>query len=143
MRYLFLCLMLFNFLFSANLKRDSNLKVVIDNQNNLMWVDDVMNVKLRLNHEEAELYCEKLNHAGYANWRLPDIEEYGLIVDKKNEKSYINRAFRFNLPDGYWAIKAHWRTLWFYADYMYFVSGTPYYDSRHKKKLFRCVRSMK
>ncbi len=142
MRYLFLCLMLFNFLFSANLKRDSNLKVVIDNQNNLMWVDDVMNVKLRLNHEEAEAYCERLKHAGYANWRLPDIEEYVLIVDKKNEKNYINRAFRFNLPDGYWAIKAHWRTLWFYADYMYFVSGTPYYDSRHKKKLFRCVRSM-
>ncbi len=143
MRYLFLCLMLFNFLFSANLKRDSNLKVVIDTQNNLMWVDDVMNVKLRLNHEDADAYCKKLKHAGYSNWRLPDIEEYILIVNKKNEKTYINRAFRFNLPDGYWAVKAHWRTFWFYADYMYFVSGTPYYDSRHKKKLFRCVRSMK
>ncbi|XPV68311.1 MAG: DUF1566 domain-containing protein [Halarcobacter sp.] len=143
MRYLFLSIIFVSFLFSSNLRRDANLKVVIDNKNNLMWVDDVTNLKLRLSHEKATEYCKELSHAGYSNWRLPDIEEYALIVDKKNEINYINKAFRFNLPDGYWASKAHWRTFWFYADYMYFVSGTPYYDSRHKNKLFRCVRSMK
>lgn len=143
MRYLVLCLLLFNFLLSADLRRDANLKVVIDNKNSLMWVDDMSNVKLRLTHEDATIYCENLKHAGYSNWRLPEIDEYEIIVNKKNQRNYINKAFRFNLPDGYWASKAHWRTLWFYADYMHFVSGTPYYDSRHKKKLFRCVRSMR
>jgi hypothetical protein len=72
---------------------------------------------------------------------LPKIEEYELIVDKKNIKNYINKSFKFNIPDGYWAQKAHWRTLWFYADYMHFISGTAYFDSRHKKKYVRCVRN--
>ena len=84
-----------------------------------MWTDSVSNIKLRKTHEEATEHCESLSFAGYSNWRLPEIEEYELIVDKSNERTYINRAFRFNLPEGYWARKAHWRTLWFYADYMF------------------------
>jgi hypothetical protein len=107
-----------------------------------MWIDNFSNVKNRLNHSDATDYCESLSYAGYDNWRLPTIEEFELIVDKTNERSYINRAFKFNMPVGYWASKAHWRTFWFYADYMFFVSGTPYYDSRHKKKFVRCVRDI-
>lgn len=141
MRYLLLIMLIFSFSFSNSLKRDSSRNVVVDISNKLMWVDNVSNIKQRLTHEEAILYCQNLKYAGYSNWRIPEIEEYELIVDKGNERTYINRAFRFNLPEGYWARVAHWRTFWFYADYMHFVSGTPYYDSRHKTKLFRCVRN--
>ena len=56
-------------------------------------------------------------------------------------KNYVNKAFKYNVPDGYWAFKAHWRTLWFNADYMHFVSGTPYFDNRKKKKYVRCVKN--
>ena len=142
MKILFLLILFFSFLIGNNLKRSASAKVVIDQQNSLMWIDDRTVIDLMLTHEEATKYCEDLNHAGYSNWRLPDIKEFKLIVDKKNERNYINKRFRYNVPDGYWASKAHWRTLWFYADYMYFISGTPYYDSRHKKKYVRCVRSM-
>ncbi len=107
-----------------------------------MWIDNVTVIKLTKTHEDATKYCETLSYSGYDNWRVPEIEEFKLIVDKKNERNYINRAFRFNVPDGYWARKAHWRTFWFYADYMHFVSGTPYYDSRHKTKYVRCVRDI-
>lgn len=141
MRYLVLVILIFSFSFSNTMKRDGTLKVVIDTSTKLMWMDSAINAKLRVTHGDAVDYCEELKFAGYSNWRLPEIEEYESIVDKKNERSYINRAFRFNLAEGYWARKSHWRTLWFYADYMYFVSGTPYYDSRHKMKLFRCVRN--
>lgn len=142
MRYLLLIMLIFSFSFSS-IKRDNSRNVVIDLDSKLMWIDDVSNIKLRLTHEEATAYCETLSFGGYTNWRIPEIEEYETIVDKRNERTYINRSFRFNLPEGYWARKAHWRTLWFYADYMFFVSGTPYYDSRHKTKLFRCVRDIK
>lgn len=140
MRFLLLFLLFVSLSFSANLKRNSSSNVVVDSDNKLMWMDDISNVKVRKIHEEATEYCETLSFAGYTNWRIPKIEEFELIVDKSNERSYINRAFKYNMPVGYWAEKAHWRTFWFYADYMFFVSGTPYYDSRHKMKFVRCVR---
>ena len=142
MRLLILCLVLALSL-SAALKRDGRANVVIDAQNALMWMDDPINMKLLLSHKEAEPYCEELVFAGFDNWRLPHIDEYELIVDKKNETNYINRAFKFNQKDGYWAETAHFRTLWFYADYMHFISGTPYFDSRFKEKFVRCVRDIR
>lgn len=142
MKALLLLIFLFSFLLASDFKRNNSSKVVIDTKNRLMWIDDISVIKTKLNHKEALNYCEKLNHSGYTNWRLPEIEEFILIVDKRNERTYINKKFKFNVPDGYWANKAHWRTFWFYADYMYFISGTPYFDSRHKKKYVRCVRSI-
>ncbi|MFK2822126.1 DUF1566 domain-containing protein [Arcobacter sp. YIC-80] len=129
-------------LLQAQTFRKNSLKVVIDTNTNLMWIDTIDVLKIKKEHEKAIEYCEKLVFAGYSNWRIPTIDEFKTIVNKKNHKNYINYAFKYNVPDGYWAFKAHWRTLWFYADYMHFISGTPYYDSRHKKKYVRCVRSI-
>jgi len=142
-KYLFLFILFISFAFSLELKRDSSLNVVIDTTNGLMWVDDISILKIKKTHQDAQDYCENLVFAGYKNWRLPTINEFKLIVDKNNQKSFINRIFRYNKKDGFWASKAHWRTLWFYADYIYFVSGTPYYDSRHKLKYVRCIRDIK
>ncbi|MCP4971177.1 MAG: DUF1566 domain-containing protein [Arcobacter sp.] len=143
MKYLILTILFVNFLFSNNFQRNSGSKTVLDLELKIIWQDDISVIKIKKNHEEAILYCNELKHAGYINWRLPTLKEYERIVDKKNEKNYINKVFKFNVPDGYWADKAHWRTLWFYADYMHFISGTPYYDSRHKTKYTRCVKDLK
>lgn len=143
MRYFILIISLCAMLNAGSFTRDSQLNIVVDKQHHLVWMDSEANIKLYFTHEEAEIYCEKLLHGTYSDWRLPDIEELELIVDKKNYPKNINRTFRYSLNEGYWAITAHWRTLWFYADYMHFVSGTPYFDSRHKKKLVRCVRTGK
>ncbi|MBS9782333.1 MAG: DUF1566 domain-containing protein [Arcobacter sp.] len=142
MRVLFLIVLFLSFL-DARIYRQNSRQVVVDTKNKLMWIDDESVFKIMKNHEEALKYCEDLKFSSYLDWRLPNIEEYKTIVDKKNEKNYINKAFKFNIPSGYWAFKAHWRTLWFYADYMHFISGTAYFDSRHKKKYVRCVRTIK
>lgn len=143
MKYLVLLLLLITFSFSNTFQRKSTLNIVIDKTNNLMWMDDISVIQNLKIHQDAQTYCDDLKFAGYSNWRLANLKEFAFIVDKKNEKNYINKAFKYNVPDGYWADKAHWRTFWFYADYMHFVSGTPYYDSRHKKKYIRCVRDTK
>lgn len=142
MKYLIVFL-IFVSLLDAKIFRKNNIEVVLDTKNNLMWVDSISVAKVLKTHEDATTYCADLIFAGYSNWRIPEIEEFATIVNKKNYKNYINYAFKYNLPTGYWARKAHWRTLWFYADYMHFVSGTPYYDSRHKTKFVRCVRYLK
>lgn len=139
MKYLVLILIFLSCV-NAKIYRDDVNEVVLDDVARIMWQDDISVRNNTRTHEHAQKYCEELTFAGFSNWRLPTIEEYELIVYKKNTKTNINFAFRNNLRDGYWASKAHWRTLWFYADYMYFVSGTPYYDSRHKIKYVRCVR---
>lgn len=143
MRWLLIFVFLFAFSDALQLKRDRSNNVVIDNENRLMWMDGIENVKLMMSHKEAEPYCEELSYAGYSDWRLPHIDEFELIVDKKNERNYINRKFRYNQKAGYWAETAHFRTFWFYADYMHFISGTPYYDNRDKDKFVRCVRDIK
>jgi len=146
MKNIFICFfLLFGFSFSSslNLNRDNTLGVVIDQKNQLMWVDKLEILKKKMSHQDATKFCENLQFAGYNNWRIPKIEEYLLIVDKTNQRTNTNRAFKYKIKSGFWAKKAHWRTLWFYADYIYFVSGTAYYDSRHKLKYVRCVRDLK
>ncbi len=143
MRVVLALLLFFSFIFAKELTRDSKNQVVIDNQNKLMWIDNEGVIKNLMTHKEALAYCEGLQYVGYANWRVPDIEEYELIVDKTNTKSYINKVFKYNDKYGYWASKAHFRTLWFYADYMNFISGTKYFDNRKVDKYVRCVRDMK
>lgn len=138
MRYIFLVVIFLSIL-DAKIYRDGA-DFVIDDTLKLMWQDTKDNITILKTHDGALEYCDELTLGGYSNWRLPEIEEYETIVYKKNEKTNINFSFRFNLRDEYWARKAHWRTLWFYADYMYFVSGTPYYDNRDKLKYVRCVR---
>ena len=140
MKYLFFLFILYTFV-DARIYRDNSKEIVIDDKAKLMWIDDVSVIKVLKNHEDAEKYCKDLKYKEFTLWRLATIEEFELIVDKKNTKNYVNKAFKYNVPDGYWALKAHWRTLWFYADYMHFISGTAYYDSRHKTKYVRCVRN--
>ena len=137
--FIFLCV---SFVFSQQLTRDSRSKVVKDYANNLMWIDNKSVIEIQMTHKEALSYCENLTHSGYAHWRLPTITEFKTIVDKKR-KSYIKKAFKFNVPTGYWAYKAHFRTFWYYADYMNFVSGTAYFDNRNVNKYVRCVRNIK
>lgn len=141
MRYLIL-LFITTVLFAQDFKRDKSLGVVIDTKRKLMWMDSLENIEVKKTHKDAEPYCEDLVYSSYSNWRLPTIEEFETIVDKSNKRTFINKAFRFNLPLGYWAQKAHFRTFWFYADYMNFVSGTKYYDNRNTLKYIRCVRNI-
>lgn len=142
MKYILIILLFMSFL-HAELRRDKSKNVVIDSVNSLMWEDKESNIKVLLSHQDAQSYCENLKYLAYNNWRLPHIDEYKSIVDKTNEKNYINKVFKYNLKNWYWASTAHFRTLWFYADYMYFISGTSYFDSRFKKKYVRCIRDIK
>lgn len=140
MKYLIVFLSFIYILNAQIYKKNSN--VVVDTKAKLMWVDNVSVIEVLKTHDEAINYCEELKLEGFINWRIPKIEEFKLIVDKNNHKNYINKSFKYNVPDGYWAEESHWRTLWFYADYMHFVSGTAYFDSRHKSKYVRCVRNI-
>lgn len=128
---------------NASLKRDKKKEVVFDYQNKLVWQDSKENLIVMLSQPDATEYCSELMHGGYGDWRIPKAEEYKTIVDKKNKPNHIHKAFRYVINEGYWAEKVHWRTMWTYADYMHFLSGTVYYDTKTKKKHIRCVRNLR
>lgn len=140
MKYLLLVLIFLSQL-DARIYRDNTKQVVLDDVTKLMWIDDISVIKNLMDHYEAEEYCNNLSFLNFSDWRLADIDEFETIVFKKNVRTNVNSAFKYNVPDGYWASTAHWRTLWYNADYMHFVSGTPYYDNRKTKKYVRCVRN--
>eukprot|EP01155_Anaeramoeba_flamelloides_P011017 Anaeramoba_flamelloidesa326989_73.p3 GENE.a326989_73~~a326989_73.p3 ORF type:complete len:143 (+),score=12.51 a326989_73:152-580(+) len=128
---------------NANIKRDHKKQIVYDFTNKLVWQDTKDNIIKMVSQPDAIKYCEELVHAGYSNWRIPHGDDFKTIVDKNNKKNYIKKEFKYIINDGYWAKTVHWRTFWFYADYMHFLSGTLYYDNKQKEKHVRCVRDLK
>ncbi len=140
MKIVLIVVFLIQILNAQSMRRDNGREIVISSQDKLMWMDTKDVVVLKKSQADAAQYCAKLKLAGLSGWRLPSIEEFKTIVDKNNHPTYINKAFKYSAPMGYWSNNVKWRTLWFYADYMHFLSGTPYYDNKHKLKNVRCVR---
>ena len=68
-------------LFAAKLTRSGN--YVIDDKNKLMWQDMRENTKILLTQDHAIEYCEKLSLGGFHDWKLPTIENYETIINKK------------------------------------------------------------
>ena len=119
---------------------------VIDDTHKIMWQDSMDNVKVRLVHDKAIEYCDKLSASGFSDWRLPSTDEYLYIIDKSRikEEIMINRTFKYVLKDDYWASDRTWvRNFGRYAYYIFIKSGSIYYQNRTYEKFVRCVRDMK
>lgn len=141
MKYMLFVALFLNLLYANNFYRTS--MSVVDKSNMLMWQDNEDVIKLRFTHKEAIEYCNNLRIGEFTNWRLPTIKELEFIVDKKNDPYYIHRIFKNKIASGYWASDTLWRTFNFYAWYMNFISGTPYYYNRVYHKYVRCVRDIR
>jgi hypothetical protein len=109
-----------------------------------MWQDNYDTVKVRLTQKEAVKYCKNLSLAGFSDWELPSREQYQTIIDKtRKDELMINRAFKYILPENYWASDRTWtRNFGLYGYYVFFKSGAIYYQNRSYKKFVRCVRKM-
>ena len=131
-------------LFASKLTRSGN--YVIDDKNKLMWQDTRANTKVLLTQEHAVEYCEKLNIKGFRDWELPTVDQYKTIIDKKRIRArlMINKAFRHVKRADYWASDRTWiRNFGAYGYYVFFKSGTIYYQNRTYPKYVRCVRKLK
>ncbi|MFC1591221.1 DUF1566 domain-containing protein [Thermodesulfobacteriota bacterium] len=91
--------------------------------------------------EQAISYCDGLELAGYADWRLPDRNELLTIVDFDMENPSINTTF---FPDT--VAHAYWSSTTFalYSHYVwlvYFISGGVTDDNKDHIHYVRAVRS--
>jgi len=131
-------------LFASKLTRSGD--YIIDDHNKLIWQDTRENLKILLTQKEAKEYCEKLTLSAFSDWKLPSIKEYETIINKKRiaTQAKINKAFKYVRQDNYWASDRTWsRNFGLYGYYVYFKSGTVYYQNRTYPKYVRCVRNLK
>jgi len=141
--FTFICL--FTVLLSAT-KLTRSGDYVIDDTNRMMWQDSQENEKVLLTQDHAIEYCEKLNQSGFSDWKLPTVEQYKTVIDKSRIRAQlmINKAFRYALADDYWSSDRTWiRNFGQYGYYVFFKSGSVYYQNRTYPKYVRCVRNLK
>jgi hypothetical protein len=131
-------------LFAMKLTKSGN--YVIDDKNKLMWQDTKANTKILVTQDQAIEYCKKLTLSGFGDWELPTVENVETIIDKKRVRAQlmINKAFKHVRKDNYWLKDRTWlRNFGKYGYYIFFKSGSIYYQNRTYPKYVRCVRKLK
>ena len=126
---------------SINLALASN--TIIDNKTKLMWQDDSDAQYLEKNWEEAIAYCNTLDLAGYADWRLPVIKELIVVDDLGEDASGKKIVFKHIGGSGYyWSATEHedYET---FAWMMNFKRSYKYNNYKTYERHIRCVRENK
>jgi hypothetical protein len=114
---------------------------IVDKQHNLIWQDTKENIVILKNQSDAVQYCQDLVFAGYDDWELPSREQYRYILDKtRDDELMINRKFKYILKEHYWTRDKTWRNFNRWGYFVYFKSGTFYYNNKSYLKYVRCVR---
>ncbi|MCL1041909.1 DUF1566 domain-containing protein [Shewanella marisflavi] len=133
----------------SGLQRNNTDEVVIDKQNGLMWQDDITNSTATYSWMESIDYCENLIHAGFSDWRLPNINE--LLYTLPNS-IFVNQT-ELDVPPGelwspgvsfrkpYWASTPNITNLeeqaWAVESLSYAYQG---YSKTEENYYARCVR---
>ena len=126
---------------NATCYRDNDKNVVICDESKLgklMWQDDER--VFIGDWKQAKERCERLNFAGYSDWRLPNIDELISITDKTKFSPAINSAFKYVKSDFYWSSTK-------FADgssrawFVHFKNGYADWSGISDRLFARCVRN--
>lgn len=112
--------------------------VVKDNATNLMWQKSDSGAEMQW--DEALLYCEDLDYAGFDDWRLPDVQELRSIVKYDIYDPAIDTSVFDGGSSYYWTstTSAHINdSAWF----VYFDFGHDGRGGKSDVNYVRCVRS--
>lgn len=118
---------------------------ITDTSTGLMWQQ--ADSGQRLSWQSGISYCEQLNLAGYADWRMPNIRELLSLVDLTRSYPAINPLFSCSYSSNYWDDNGYWSgttnpsyplNAWF----VFFNVGHAFPDAYGKNSnlTVRCVR---
>jgi len=128
----------------ADFTRD-NEQIVTDNITNLQWQDDNDAKTVTKSWVDAISYCEELTLGGYTDWRLPNINELKIIIDRTKKNPEIALSFQNTNTDSpeddyYWSSTTYddyrgdaWVVDFSYGYVNYYAKDSSYY--------VRCVRA--
>ena len=87
----------------ADFTRDGKKQIVTDNTTHLQWQDNADAKTVTKSWIDAINYCEDLSLGGYTDWRLPNINELIMIVDRSKFAPSIVTGFLNVVSDKYWS----------------------------------------
>jgi hypothetical protein len=128
--------------FTDGFSIDVNSGIVVDAIYGLAWQDAAEVFKG--SYKDAANYCENLNFAGYAGWRLPSKAEILSIADKGRYEPAIKREFKYIAGVGasYWSgdkFEGDKNRAWIVV----FKRGGDNWSELDKQNFVRCVREYK
>ena len=122
--------------------------LLIDNELQHTWQDDIFAKTTKLDLTKAISYCKNLKLNNFNNWRLPTYEELLSIGNYDIYKPIINKAFQNHASGHYWSI-IYKKTLTgdslSFIDSIdvrriYFSDGFSYDNDRTGKAFVRCIK---
>ncbi len=142
MKKIVMILFFISSLLLADFKKNSNQKIVIDNNTKLIWQDNLDAKTIKKTWDEAKNYCEDLTLADSSKWRLPTIDELKTILDLSKKKLVINDNFSNTASSVYWSStlnESNPNLAW----NINFFNGKISYFYKTGSRFVRCVRDEK
>ncbi|MEH8016483.1 DUF1566 domain-containing protein [Rheinheimera muenzenbergensis] len=129
----------------TGLSRNANLEVVVDKNSGLMWQDNADNIGVKLDWQSSIAHCEASEHAGFDDWRLPNINE--LLYTLPNQVFQHYTTLPIGIP---WHVEAEQRNPYWSSttnlqndDQAWAIESKSFNSERFKKEdayHVRCVR---
>ena len=95
----------------TDMKRNASADVVVDNNSGLMWQDNAENDSAVYDWDQAINVCESSVHAGYDDWRLPNVNE--LLHSLPNSVFQYKTDYPDNYnPENYWNNASYRQPYW-------------------------------
>ncbi|TCK62305.1 DUF1566 domain-containing protein [Seleniivibrio woodruffii] len=121
----------------VELERLNSESVVIDRENDLVWLDTESVTTMPLNWYDAKKYCDNLGPKWY--WRLPSPDELGSIVNAGNRPT-VKKEFKYALPEAYWTSYMDIENA--QAAAVSFYDGRAFMGDASSGAYVRCIRSL-
>jgi hypothetical protein len=134
-----------NSLPSSNFKRNVKKGTVTDSITGLEWqdnYDDNGGEITTLNFQDAINYCEDSMLGNYSDWRLPNLNELGSLVDDTNGIIAIHSAFQYVKLEGmYISSTTYWPTTSFAWGIVVDDGSIDIAGKGNSNRAVRCVRT--
>lgn len=121
-----------------NFVRNDKKEIVIDLKNKKTYYDARPSTKMSF--EEAIGYCEKMDHLGDKEWRLPGVEELKSLLELSRRDLSVKHAFKHVQEGIYWSSTPDRHEEAWYVDYDLGRYSTATYDHQY---YVLCVRESK